>query len=494
MSTASLNSLRLQKFAPLTICLATALGLTLSTAHARGLPQTQHLLAAEGPHASFASGHRNETHGESAASTRGRISFPKRPASILSVDTCADDGSPGSLRKQIQVASDKDIINLANLPCSRITLEQGAISISQPNLYLQGPPGGGTPLTIDGNHNSPVFSHVGIGNFGLTDLNVENGSYVSAMFPEGGCVFSSGSVSLAYSVVSHCTLTSTSNSIAARGAGIYAHGNLSLYYSTISDSHVFAPSGARAKGGAAYVNNYFEALDSTISESTAFAIGGGVGLGGGVVTLGGVDIEASTISGNQADFFGGVAFAGLPPSTATIINSTISGNIGVQGAGGIYSTTPLSLISSTVAFNRSPFELYGYSEGVYARLSLTLQSSIIADNGGPNGPSDLGGIASIIAPSADNLIVSSTIPLPSGTISDCPKLGPLADNDGPTHTHALGATSAAIDKGDAGILQIDQRFAPRVAGGAADIGSFELQPTDKEDRVLIGGFDGPCEL
>jgi hypothetical protein len=69
------------------------------------------------------------------------------------------------------------------------------------------------------------------------------------------------------------------------------------------------------------------------------------------------------------------------------------------------------------------------------------------------------------------------------------KLGPLADNGGPTRTHALLPGSPAINAGSnpAG-LTFDQRgfnYA-RVQGAAADIGAFEMQPP----RVLTVAVNG----
>ena len=68
-------------------------------------------------------------------------------------------------------------------------------------------------------------------------------------------------------------------------------------------------------------------------------------------------------------------------------------------------------------------------------------------------------------------------------VSD-PQLGPLADNGGPTETHALLAGSPAIDKGKSD-LATDQRgehrpfddpsIAPATGGDDSDIGSFEAQ-------------------
>ena len=70
-------------------------------------------------------------------------------------------------------------------------------------------------------------------------------------------------------------------------------------------------------------------------------------------------------------------------------------------------------------------------------------------------------------------------------------LGPLADNGGPTMTHALQTVpvvSAAIDQipADACVdaddepLTTDQRGEPRPAGAESkcDVGSFEVQPAD----------------
>ena len=55
-----------------------------------------------------------------------------------------------------------------------------------------------------------------------------------------------------------------------------------------------------------------------------------------------------------------------------------------------------------------------------------------------------------------------------------PVLGPLADNGGPTFTHALLAGSPAIDAGDT-LEPTDQRGEARPFGLADDIGAFELQ-------------------
>jgi hypothetical protein len=70
----------------------------------------------------------------------------------------------------------------------------------------------------------------------------------------------------------------------------------------------------------------------------------------------------------------------------------------------------------------------------------------------------------------------------TGAIPIDPKLGPLANNGGRTKTHALKASSRAIDRGDnAGVPPTDQRGIgfPRKKDGnfdgvaTVDIGAFE---------------------
>jgi hypothetical protein len=88
------------------------------------------------------------------------------------------------------------------------------------------------------------------------------------------------------------------------------------------------------------------------------------------------------------------------------------------------------------------------------------------------------------------------VTVPSGTLTADPELQPLADNGGPTATHAILTGTPAVDTGsNPGDLAYDQRGCPnaRVAGAAADIGAFELQ-VGLIDRVFRDGFDGVVTL
>jgi fibronectin-binding autotransporter adhesin len=54
-----------------------------------------------------------------------------------------------------------------------------------------------------------------------------------------------------------------------------------------------------------------------------------------------------------------------------------------------------------------------------------------------------------------------------------PGLAPLADNGGPTPTHALLPGSPALDRGDGGCAPVDQRGVPRPQDARCDLGAFE---------------------
>ena len=85
----------------------------------------------------------------------------------------------------------------------------------------------------------------------------------------------------------------------------------------------------------------------------------------------------------------------------------------------------------------------------------------------------------------------SSTPLPSGTIRfECPLLGSLRDNGGPTQTLALLSRSPAIDAGSNPDTQAnDQRQSPfaRVSGTLPDIGAYEVQ---QDDIVFNSNLEG----
>ncbi|HVT33835.1 MAG TPA: right-handed parallel beta-helix repeat-containing protein, partial [Rhodanobacteraceae bacterium] len=354
------------------------------------------------------------------------------------MQNCDDDGGPDTLRSQIAAAGSGDTIDLSQLACSKITLTQHhALEIHQDDLSLKGPASGASGLTISAAFYSGVVYHTGAGTLSITDLTLSNGIFVGSNNPRGGCIYSAANVYLSRSVVSHCRLQSTQASSPAVGGGIFTQGDLTLASSTITDSAITdAGSGAVARGGGAFVRSNFSSNTSTISDNFSF------GQAGGVFAASDVTIRNSTFSGNVASAVGALEIYNHG-YTVVISNSTISDNHARNnyGAryGGIWSYSSMTITSSTIAFNSAQNPIPGEGEGVYLLgASASIQSSIIAGNFNESGPADLGGHGGTLAQdSANNLITSSTLPVPFDTIKDCPKLDVLADTGGNVKTHGL---------------------------------------------------------
>lgn len=425
------------------------------------------------------------------------IHAPSAPASPHLVTTCVDDPNlPGSLRYEVLHASSNDTIDLTPLKmvCSTITLGS-EIDVQQSSINLLGP--GSKYLTVDGNHQSRVFYHGTVGSSDtllIQGLTIANGYYINDVGAKGGCILSLANVSLVDSNISGCQVLSSSPINGAAGGGVYAYGNLTLNGTQIVGNQAAAHYGARATGGGIAVHGNFMAKYSAISDNSAEAIPSSTSKAGGVAASSSVYILNSTIDGNRADLCGGVDALGDAQATVTIVSSTISSNSANVNVGGLYSGPPLSLENSTVAFN----EVRGIQSsvsGLAARASISLFSSIVADNSGPIGSYDLNQISyqTVTVTGSNSLVTSSALPLPPGTITSCPQLGPLAFNGGPTRTHAPSHTSPAIDHGSAGSQTIDQRLEPRVSGAGADIGAVERQLGEGEDRMFVSGFERLCD-
>jgi hypothetical protein len=269
--------------------------------------------------------------------------------------------------------------------------------------------------------------------------------------------------------------------------------------------------------------------DSTIAYCNAKSTTGNPLVRGGALELrGNVVITGSVIgmSYSSADRGGIDIFNKVSPGTltTTISNSTITKNVSHGYYGGLYANSGhVNINNSTIVLNQAGGLTGGgphyYSPGVaigsfYAPVTLSLQSTIIANNSANGVHNDLGvGASTSVTITGSNNLVRAygsgvTLPggqgnLPKGT---CPMLGPIRDNGGPTLTHALQSGSLAIDAGNntandphTGVPSAyDQRGGPtpppdgypRVSGIAADIGAYELQGSD---IVFNAEFETGCE-
>ena len=328
------------------------------------------------------------------------------------------------------------------------------------------------------------------------------------------------------------TLTITGGSVNSNGTG--SAGNTSGIGRTGgSGAGIYHDLGALNLTGTSVSYNSAGGGGSAPTGNAGFGgHGGGLFLGSGAATL-----TNSTVIGNTAGpgqngtpgYGGGISNG----SALTILNSTISGNIGNAG-GAILNRLALSMTNSTVSDNLLS---HGGSGGaVYnsdSPSSFTVTNCTLTANSGP--ALIAGGSSSVVR----NTILAGSV---GGTGSDAsgaftsqghnlvgnadgstgfgaagdqlgsaaaplnPRLGPLADNGGPTPTHALLAGSPALDAGNNSLavdrngnpLTTDQRGTgfPRFADAAdadttqtVDIGSFEAHPSveDISDKTTAAG-------
>jgi hypothetical protein len=428
----------------------------------------------------------------SALGAAGATTWPAQSvATTRYVQNCFDSGA-GSLRDTVAASGNGDTVSLgANLPCSTITLTSGAIKITQPTLYLTGP--GADVLSINGAGDFSVLRHYGAGKLAIEGLTIKDGKYTSATVPRGGCVYSKSNVTLVDSTVANCAVEGT-DSAEARGGGIYAHGTIGMRNSTIT-GNVALGAAAGSRGGGIFLNGTIVAIDSVFSDNEAAVglVAAGLSEGGALWVAGTTYLRGSLVTGNRAEVAAAIGTQPLAADSALgIVNSTVSENVASLKFGGIYSKVPVTLSNSTIAFNVAPAGGAVYSVG----QPLKLESSIIADNVTGGLQIDLDGALKPPLTGYNNLITSSTIGFPPGTITSCPKLGPLAANGaGAMKTHALLAGSPALNAGyDPHHLQTDQRGPGflRTVGVAVDIGAFERQG-GTDDRITVHGFEPICD-
>jgi len=205
------------------------------------------------------------------------------------------------------------------------------------------------------------------------------------------------------------------------------------------------------------------------------------GDGGGIASFGTLVVRASTIASNHANNgpgqdgdAGGLNNTG----TATIVNSTFSGNTAGDAdssdGGAIYTDGDLSLLNATIAFNKA--ESGGGIAAVdRAENQQTIQNTLLARNKVFSGGADnCGGFIALVS-LGHNLEQGASCDFAGpGDISGPARLGPLADNGGPTKTHALRRRSKAINHGkNSECPSIDQRGVHRPQGRRCDIGAYE---------------------
>jgi hypothetical protein len=276
------------------------------------------------------------------------------------------------------------------------------------------------------------------------------------------------------------SLVAVSGNNASRVFRVFSGATVIISGLTVTEGRATGGGGIFNQGGTLTINNCI------ISNNDATpGVGGGIANGSGGDQSGTLRVNNSTISNNRAVSGGGLhQFAG-----AFLTNTTISNNSSDGQGGGITNLNPATLNNVTVTGNTA----MGTGGGIYnpGIGVITIKDTLIAGNTAT---------AVSSAPDCDGFNYNSLDYNLIGNTAGCnvvgvtthnktnvaPGLGPLADNGGPTPTHALLAGSPAIDAANS-TLPIDQRIGNRPvddpsvanasAGNASDIGAYELGAT-----------------
>lgn len=308
--------------------------------------------------------------------------------------------------------------------------------------------------------------------------------------PQGGGIAVVGNTRLDHVMLTNNTVGSPNHYGGAGGMRVFRATSTQILDSTIAGNHADS-----AGGGMIGPEQSLVIVDgSRIADNFAGNLGGTDEGGGGILCLGcAVQLTSSSVSGNVAESDGGgiaIRYGEYAPSPTTIINSTISGNTGSEGGGLMLDGGNAQVSNSTIAFNLATTRGAGISASQYS-YQIELQSTIVSDNLTGGSPGNVWAFPKTIS-GANNLVPNPSGPgeLPGDTITQDPLLLPLADNGGPTLTHALGENSPALDAGNNVLgLVFDQRRANfmREYGAATDIGAFEEQPAT--DVIFQNGFE-----
>lgn len=303
---------------------------------------------------------------------------------------------------------------------------------------------------------------------------------------------------VATSSVSLVSTLVTDNEALLNGGGIYNNDELNIVLSVVTDNT------AGVRGGGLYNTDNVTINQSTFDSNRADVRGGAIfNEGTTVSTPSTISINASTLSDNHSGARGGAIFNS---DVVTLLNSTISGNTAGGEGGAIFNTGPdqlssgsLEVVNSTIVSNSSDLSAGGIFNEAGSAAELT--NSIVAGNTAIVADDDVQGAFISIrtnfigtAGSSTGLVNGQNGNLVGTALSPIdPVFGPLANNGGPTQTHALLVGSPAIDAGDnSGGVPLDQRGGRRPTDTTSDIGAFEgqLNNLSINDVTMVEGNAG----
>ena len=360
--------------------------------------------------------------------------------------TNGNNTGTGSLRNAISSAASGDIIVFSGV--TTVTLTSGELLVDK-NLTING--GSGVTITR-GSGSFRIFHISNNATVSMSNLTVSNGTNSVS----GGAYQNDLGCSL---TLTACVLTGNSSS--SQGGSIENDANLTM-------------------------------INCTITNSTAPGLGGAiVAFGPGLSTFTGCTF--SNITSNQG--LGAVETRGSD-ADISLTNCTFSGN----------TNSALLLASNSTVNTITNCTFTNNGTGLTAATTgITLKNCIIADNN-----ADIGG-GNVSSSSSYNLIgTGGSGGLINGVNNNQvgvanPGLLALADNGGPTQTHALSPCSPAVNTGtNSGAPSTDQRGSTRpYNNGVSDIGAYELQSAPNSNISIVmnvtnvscsGGNNGSIDL
>ena len=390
------------------------------------------------------------------------------------------------------------------------------------------------------------------GNINVNDDSLISNNTAQGTVAHGGGIFANGALGAALNRSKITGNKAIASGGDAFGGGAYIAGEATVGLGAGIDVSRNRATGSNAKGGGLFLGQAGNIKYSVFDKNKSDLHGGGIysktgtlildrctitgnntgtstanGSGGGVWATA-LDLKKSTVSGNDASRTGGGLWV---VGNTKISDSTISDNtaMGVAGASlGDSATQPISIAQSTISGNKSSNSLWG--SGLFLKHNATIKNSTITGNIERNtgnqkygagisvqhgvavdlsstivsrnlftstdavtNASDIGFAGSATSATltgSHNLIGFSLVtPMPAGTLTVDPELGPLQDNGGATWTHIPLLGSPAIGAGKANAFTTDQRGTgfPRVVGPAPDIGAVEYSVFATE--IFSDGFE-----
>jgi hypothetical protein len=262
--------------------------------------------------------------------------------SVLTVTSTADSG-PGTLRAEINAASNFDTIVFALPNPSTIQLTSGTLTISSA-IQIIGP--GASALTIHGNLTFSIFT-VKSNPVTLTGLTISGGGG-----SQGGGITNQGIL-----LVSHCVITNNQSTFVGGGFEQLG-GSATISDCTISNNSATTTSTSDdGKGGGIFAAGQLTITNTTVSSNIAAVDGGGIALDDCILYLTNSRVVGNNVSdhvnGSGAD--GGGMF--LFGSSTTINNSVVMGNSVMSDAsgsvrgGGLSADGPIAIVASNIANN-----------------------------------------------------------------------------------------------------------------------------------------------